>query len=85
MPIDKTNKQVLNQLVQQYKDDIIGYEYKHWKESYASSPPRNSFCSGMIRYRNCFKVTYLVLKNGDRIPINVSLLDIIISKFINIK
>ena len=32
MPTDKTNKQALNQLIEKYKDDIIEYEYKHWKD-----------------------------------------------------
>ena len=43
MPTDKTNKQALNQLIEKYKDEIIEYEYKHWKESYLAPPPPRSY------------------------------------------
>ena len=69
MPIDKTNKQALNQLVQKYKDEIIEYEYKHWKESYLAPPPPRSYAQSMLRYRMCYKVEYIKLKDGRRIKV----------------
>lgn len=69
MPTDKTNKQALNQLIEKYKDDIIEYEYKHWKESYLASPPPRSYAQSMLRYRMCYKVEYIKLKDGRRIKV----------------
>lgn len=69
MPIDKTNKQALDQLQEQYKDDIIEYEYKHWKESYLAPPPPRSYAQSMLRYRMCCKIVYIKLKDGRRIKV----------------
>mgnify|MGYP000861113097 FL=1 len=69
MPTDKTNKQALNQLQEKYKDEIIEYEYKHWKESYLAPPPPRSYAQSMLRYRMCYKVEYIKLKDGRRIKV----------------
>ena len=69
MPTDKTNKQALTQLTQKYKDEIIEYEYKHWKESYLAPPPPRSYAQSMLRYRMCYKVEYIILKDGRRIKV----------------
>jgi len=69
MPIDKTNKKALTKLQEQYKDEIIEYEYKHWKESYLASPPPRSFAQSMTRYRMCYKIEYIKLKDGKRIKV----------------
>jgi hypothetical protein len=82
MPTDETNEQALQKLQEQYGDQIEKYEYKYWREKYISSPPKNSFCSGMARYRNCSKVSYIILKNGDRIPVKDGLFSRIIGAFI---
>jgi hypothetical protein len=69
MPIDKTDKQLLEQLIQKYKDEIIEYEYKHWKESYLAPPPPRSYAQSMLRYRMCYKVEYIKLKDGSKIKV----------------
>jgi len=69
MPIDKTNKQALTQLQEKYNDQIIEYEYKHWKESYLAPPPPRSFAQSMLRYRMCYKVEYIILKDGSKIKV----------------
>ena len=69
MPTDKTNKQALNQLIEKYKDDIIEYEYKHWKESYLASPPPRSYAQSMLRYRMCYKIEYIKLKDGRKVKV----------------
>lgn len=69
MPTDKTNHYILNQLKEQYKDDIVEYEYKHWKESYLAPPPPRSYAQSMLRYRMCCKVEYIKLKDGRRIKV----------------
>jgi len=75
MPTDKTNNDALERLKAKYGDDIVGYEYKAWKESYLAPPPPRSFCQGMTRYRKCFKVTHVKLKDGSKIPVEDSLGD----------
>jgi len=69
MPTDKTNKQALNQLIEKYKDEIIEYEYKHWKESYLAPPPPRSYAQSILRYRMCCKIVYIKLKDGRRIKV----------------
>lgn len=69
MPTDKTNHIALNQLKEQYKDEIVEYEYKHWRESYQAPPPPRSYAQGMTRYRYCYKVDYIKLKDGRRIKV----------------
>jgi len=69
MPIDKTNRNALNQLVEQYKDEIIEYKYKYWRESHQAPPPPKSFAQGMTRYRMCYKVEYIKLKDGRRVKV----------------
>ena len=69
MPIDKTNKQALNQLIEKYKDEIIEYEYKHWKESYLASPPPRSYAQSMLRYRMCYKIEHIKLKDGRKVKV----------------
>ena len=69
MPTDKTNKQALNQLIEKYKDEIIEYEYKHWKESYLASPPPRSYAQSMLRYRMCCKIVYIKLKDGRKVKV----------------
>jgi len=69
MSVDKTNKQALNRLIEKYKDDIIEYEYKHWKESYLAPPPPRSYAQSMLRYRMCCKIEYIKLKDGRRIKV----------------
>lgn len=69
MPTDKTNYIALNQLKEQYKDDIIEYEYKHWKESYLAPPPPRSYAQSMLRYRMCCKIVYIKLKDSRRIKV----------------
>jgi hypothetical protein len=69
MPTDKTNHYILNQLVEQYKDDIVEYEYKHWKESYLAPPPPRSYAQSMLRYRMCCKIVYIKLKDGSKIKV----------------
>lgn len=73
MPTDKTNHTILNQLVEQYKDEIIEYEYKHWKESYLAPPPPRSYAQSMLRYRMCYKVEYIKLKDGRRLKVSDNL------------
>lgn len=70
MPTDKTNHDILNQLIEKYKDDIVEYEYKHWKESYLAPPPPRSYAQSMLRYRMCYKVEYIILKDGTRIKVD---------------
>ena len=69
MPTDKTNKQALNQLQEKYKDEIIEYEYKHWKESYLAPPPPRSYAQSMLRYRMCCKIVYIKLKDGRKVKV----------------
>ncbi len=69
MPIDKTNEVVLKQIKEKYGDQIDKYEYEVWKEAYLGRPPSGGFCTGMTRYRKCFKVSYVKLKDGTRIPV----------------
>jgi len=69
MPTDKTDHAALNQLVEQYKDDIIEHEYKHWKESYLAPPPPRSYAQSMLRYRMCYKIEYIKLKDGSKIKV----------------
>lgn len=69
MPTDKTNKKALTKLQEQYKDEIIEYEYKHWRESYLATPPSRSFAQSMLRYRMCYKIEYIKLKDGRRIKV----------------
>jgi len=69
MPIDKTNKKALTKLQEQYKDDIIEHEYKHWKESYLAPPPPRSYAQSMLRYRMCYKVEYIKLRDGSKIKV----------------
>lgn len=69
MSTDKTNKQALHQLQEKYKDEILEYEYKHWKESYLAPPPPRSYAQSMLRYRMCCKIVYIKLKDGRKIKV----------------
>ena len=68
MSVDKTNKQALNRLIEKYKDDIIEYEYKHWKESYLA-PLHQVVCPKYVRYRMCCKIVYIKLKDGRKVKV----------------
>lgn len=70
--IDKTDYNALENLKKVYKDQIVDYKYKVWKEAYLDKPPRGAFCTGITRYRKCMKVTHVVLNDGRLIPVGGS-------------
>lgn len=69
MPVDKTDKEALEELKKIHGERIAGYEYKHWKESYLAPPPPRSYAQSMLRYRMCCKIVYIKLKDGRRIKV----------------
>jgi len=66
---DRTNNIALEKIKDEYGDQIEKYEYKVWKEAYLAKPPAKAFCAGFTRYRKCFKVTHVKLKDGRSIPV----------------
>jgi|GEM_PF-7123951 len=70
--IDRTDYNALENLKKIYKDQIVDYKYKVWKEAYLAPPPKKSFCTGITRYRKCIKITHVILKDGRYIPVGGS-------------
>lgn len=69
--IDETDEIALERIKAKYGDQIESYVYNYWKGAYLAPPPKNAFCSTFTRYRNCMKITHVILKDGRRIPLQL--------------
>ncbi|OEH86213.1 hypothetical protein BHU72_11800 [Desulfuribacillus stibiiarsenatis] len=69
MPIDKTDEKAFAQIKEMYGNDIVEYKYKTWKEQYLGKAGPTAFCTGITRYRKCYKVSHVILRDGRKIPV----------------